>query len=290
MEAVEATKDDAGKEIFQLRWACPAQGLAAFIISAKSQSEVSYTTVWNTAPSDAGQFRHVHKLEKTDLDRKWCFRVRAIDRSMQRSQWSATKCAVWETKPPEILGWPRVSEPGKDGDLTAFFLSEHPSDKQFGRPAIVLSDDLSSILNSMDAACPSNAPDCDGNQCIDTSDTLDPCEGLCALLKTRSKLSNFMVYRQEETLDFVQTSPLLEGFFCIADQVDDPFIFLRNFKSGAIKGIDSSKMSQVQGRRLFYLDRYPFRMGTKIRYQVLAVDGATGEVARVHSTNWVIIP
>lgn len=300
MEAVDPKESETKTPQFMVRWAAEGEGLSAFLIEWSNGTDVRYETTWDITPNTLGQFEHTFDLVSADLNREWCFRVKAVDSAMQTSDWALQKCGTWELAPPDVLPWPPVAEPSEGDSVSAFYQVEGGT-TTYGLPAIVLSDDLTRQLTNL-GNCTETVPVCQneskGIDCLRLDDTQvfyrRSCMSICELLNSSAKLKNFIMYRQEDGHDFVQVSPLLENFYCQVNSkdnfavIDDPFIMLRSFLPAAIKGVPDTSIAE--GIRLIVQDRYPHIPGAKVRYKILEMNPDTGEIDTVHTTNWVLIP
>lgn len=311
--AVDSTTDSNKDPQFTVRWSAAGDGLSAFLVEWRHESEIRYETTWDLQPNDIGQYQLPFALATEDLNKEWCFRVKAVDSAMQSSAWSQGKCGTWELGAPENLPWPPVAEPEEGAAMNAFYLVEqtpYPAFPTYGLPAIVLSDDLSSQLdllydNHANQACSADVPICQqekGVDCMRLDNTRtfywNDCSSVCEILSAAAVANNFIVYRQENGKDFVQVSPLLENFHCsltdggqneIFAVINDPFILLRNLQATSIAGVGADT-TIAEGIRLLFQDRYPHIPGTQVRYKVLAINSSSGEIETVHTTNWVTIP
>lgn len=317
IEGVHSFSNDAGEPVFEVRWASPGPGVAAFILTWENGSDVRYSTVWDALPDESGQYSHTLSLAEEDLNRDWCFRMRSVDTAMRRSPWSAERCGTWEVTAPESLGWPPVAEPAtvefdetNPESLTAFFLRQDLPDGIDGVPVVVLSGDKSEYLAAL--GCQEGVRTCSGSPCIQEGPSPFEygCTAICDAIHGWRKVENFIVYRQEEGRDFVQVGPLIEGFNCylVNEDVqkpdgdksasekytysilDDPGIYVVDIRPGAIDGIDAGLEGNVSGVRVIFPDRYPYIAGTRVRFQVVNLNTASGEPETVYTTNWVAIP
>jgi hypothetical protein len=283
---------------FTVRWAAQEEGLSAFVLAMKVNGKVRYNTYWIMGTElnySNGLYEVTLDLNPaTDLNREWCFQVRAIDKALKSSGWSPSLCETWEPEPGEHLPWPPVPETTQGTGITAYFLGA----PLYPQPVLVLSDDLTGRINR-DDRCDINYPDCretaQGKVCLQPLTFF--CTGLCDELRTANNYGKFIVYRQEQDKDFVQVSPLIDTFWCYRfnqvgastlETLDDPFIFLAQPDPGLI--LPASIRPEVLGPRLIFADNYPCRRGSKVRYQVMVVDPSTGEGTAMHYSNWLDIP
>ena len=303
IEGIFSKEGAGGKPYFEARWSAPEEGQAAFVISMKSNGDSRYQTVWPDSQDESGQFSHALNLDAaTDLDREWCVRVRAISTSMQRSDWSRETCATWQGVEPENLGWPKMNEPPVAGTLKAFFINEGVYG---GRPALLLSGDLTGIVSGFGEL--GAVPACDGSDiCVESIGDLVSFanRNLCSFITATVTANNFMVYRQEQGKDFVQTSPLVgslsygtwtnpktgETLYSLMD----PLFSMRNLATTSIGGTDPENgaldPADFSGARIFFLDRYPHVAGSTVRYQLVFIDPTTLEPKKVSTSNWLTLP
>lgn len=305
LEAVSSIGTQADPA-FELKWAAETEGIGSFILRRQEGSEVYYESLWGLDPDGIGQYSHELELAAEDLNRNWCFAVRAVDTTLTSSGWSAESCGVWELNDTEDLAWPPVAEPTTHNDptLSAFYLGGG----DLGLPVILLSKDLTDLFAQESDSCQETVPDCyvpDYNpeqpvvmssSCFADQDIIFQNCYVCAMLKNALTLKSYVVYRQDEGRNFVQVSPLIDRFFCELDYnpkrphevLDDPFIYLKDIDVSAVSGgVDPA---DVSGIRLFFLDHYPHQAGGKIRYKVVRMNAETGEPVEVHTTNWVQLP
>ncbi len=289
-----------GAPTFTVRWAAQGpSGLAAFVLSWKSGSQVRYNTFWIGTLEleyENGLYEVVLPLDSVmDVNKEWCFEVRAVDKVLQTSGWSPTLCNTWELGDPEQLPWPPVPDIDGGEDVIAYFLG-HPLDFQ---PILVLSGDLTDELD--DPECVTQMEDCENRSQPCLVPAQYTCYGLCDKLTAANRYGEFIVYRQEQDKDFVQVGPLVDTFFCFRappinfgnqtihpDSLDDPYIFL--IDPHPMWVMPSELQDDVDGPRLVYADPYPVKAGTMIRYQLVQVDPITGEGVSVHYSNWLEIP
>ncbi|MCB2183267.1 MAG: hypothetical protein KQH63_14635 [Desulfobulbaceae bacterium] len=322
IEGLYSKETAGGEPYFDLRWSAPAEGQAAFVISMTSGQESRNQTVFPESRDTSGQFSQTINLDPaTDSGKEWCVKMRTIATSMQTSDWSRQVCATWTATEPENLPWPRVNEPVPTGDVSAFFMKEG---SYWGRPVLMLSSNLSLMLTALpctDGPCINEVPVCDGtNTCIGRGEydgeIYDEAVNFSSALPAQYipplvSLKNFLLYRQEEGRDFIQVSPLVEGFsfqqvwidvgggshydWRLFHQLRDPFYFLRNFSEGAISGVDPKTGSAIDaaehsGVRMVFLDRYPYVAGSTVRYKLVLFDPATGEPKTIKTSNWLTLP
>lgn len=325
VEGVVSTGESSAPS-FKISWSSPLERQPVFILKLQGGSRSYSQTLFPTSQDAMGQYSHTQTLDPaTDLDQQWCVSLRAIDDTMQQSMWSEPQCATWTSSPPAYLPWPAMQEPAEIGSINAFFINEGA---YHGRPALLLSENLTpqlAVLPCDTQSCVEDIPDCDGSDiCVDrlneSGELYDEPVifnefNACSYLRPQMRVKNFMVYRQGEGKDFVQVSPLVEGFSCetirkfvippmggagywvVTNSMRDPFIFLRDFASGAItitgsdpeSGLDLTS-ADVDGSRLFYLDRYPLASGEKVRYKVVWFKPGDQEPRQVLTSNWLTIP
>lgn len=325
IQGIYSKETETQEPCFELVWSAPREGQAAFVISMKSDTGTRNETVFPEQRNESGQFSRTLRLDpETDLDREWCFTMRTIATSMQTSDWSRPVCATWTLAELENLAWPMVNEPVDTGTVQAFFIKEGSA---WGRPALMLSTDMTANLSligctySPTGACLGEVPVCDGTAlCIQRGvDDAIPYDQpvnfssvqagnfVDALVGTR----NFIVYRQEQGRDFVQVSPLVNGFSFVHRrvrienqshveyrnyyQLQDPFYFLRKLEPGAIGGVDPVTVQALDpaahsGTRMVFLDRYPHAAGSTIRYQLVFLDPETHEPKTTKTSNWLTLP
>ncbi|MBU0967550.1 MAG: hypothetical protein KKA54_14355 [Proteobacteria bacterium] len=324
VEGLYSKENAEAEPYFDLRWSAPAEGQAAFVIALKSENTTRYQTIFPKPADTSGQFSTSLMLNGVnDLDKEWCVRLRAISTSMQSSPWSQETCATWTSAEPENLAWPRMQEPVETGSITAFFMNEQPG---FGRPALVLSSDVSPLLTAIPCddgvSCLSKVPVCDGTD-VCVKKILEDDQWYDEPVNFKNKLAcnyiepmiaakNFVLYRQEEGKDFVQVSPLVKDFTCdkytflsgggstIGEwvtyyQVRDPFYFLRHFEANAVGGVEGTTGVAIDpavatGTRMIFLDRYPYVYTSTIRYKIVFFDPETGEPKTIRTSNWLTLP
>ncbi len=323
------SKETQGEEpYFELRWSAPSQGMAGFIVSLTSDAGTKQKTVFPEAPGDNGQFSADIMLSaSTDLNTEWCVKMRAIGTDMKMSDWSEQTCAEWTAQEPESLSWPHVSQPPKTGNVRAVFINEGSLG---GRPALVFNPDFTTTLSALDCQysdtgkCIDEVPVCTGSSLcvawqqetdgtiIDTPvDFSNDAAGNYVYALVGQK--NFILYRQEQGRDFVQVSPLIEGFNFSRKSVyvhnitnnfwewhhyyrlNNPFYFLRNLEESAIGGTDpltglALDPAEFIGARMLILDRYPYTPGTTVRYKMVFFDPKTREPSSVQTSNWLTLP
>lgn len=291
LESVTAM-GSASSPNFELKWSSQSDGIAAFIIQRKGDSDSDYTTVWDLKPDGAtGQFIQKIDIDPSEIEDEWCFKIRAIDDAFQMSSWSNELCEIWGEKESVVsLRWPHVTEPPDGGKVTAFFLAN----EKVG--AIVLSDDVTNKILSLNPQC-QNVPVCDrtGKGCLSPV-VFSGCS-VCSSVKSWNKLGNFIVYRQEENKNYVQVSPLVETIHCLTQErdetyfvstLDDPMVNLVYLDNTVVQGVDPSVESELTDTtRLLFIDWYPHKRNTKVRYHVIGVDEDTDEPVTVYTSDWV---
>ncbi len=284
---------------FELRWSAQSEGISAFIVQQKGESSTVYETVWDLDPEkETGQFVYELPIQQDQIEEKWCFKVKAVDKAFQMSSWSSGLCEIWgEKKGTKYLKWPHVSEPADGGTLTAFYLKN----EQVG--AIALSGDLTPVLDkiSRSTQCDYNILECtakgeEGNQCLSA---LMACNcSLCGYMDSWNDFGQFVVYRQEADKEYVQVSPLVEKIHCevidtpISDNctwlsaISDPMIYLAKLSAGAIGGIPDT--SQLAGTtRLIFVDWYPHKAGSTVRYHLMKMRTADKEPETIYTSDWI---
>ncbi len=297
---------NADGDFFNLHWSIPAAGISAYILKISSPgSPTSYVNLWQIEADDTGKYPYHYPLAPEDLGREWCFKLRAQTTDMQVSDWSGEQCATWQLTPPENLPWPPVQEPESVGSesLGAFFLATDGDH----RPVLVLSDDLAAEI--ADISCESKIPYCDMHTygtigepgvspCIrDNELTFYACPA-CSMIATKVIAANFIIYRQKSGHDFVQISPLVEGFHCLTDFTDkdvavdhlqDPFITIMNLAQEVVTGVDDPAATGT-GTRILFKDRYPCKTGSSLRYKLVSFNPETGEPEKIYTSNWLTVP
>jgi hypothetical protein len=305
LESPEPLRNTDG-DFFSLHWSIPAAGISAYTLKISSEdNSAEYVNLWDIQADDSGRYPYDHPLTSEDLGRQWCFRIRAQATDMQVSDWSGEQCAVWQLTPPENLPWPPVEEPEAvvGESLGAFFmLTDYDH-----RPVLVLSDNLAGPVS--DVACTAAVPYCDMHTygtindpgvspCIrDNALTFYACP-VCSLMQSAVIAQNFIIYRQESGRDFIQVSPLIEGFHCFTDFTDktvpvdhlqDPFLTIMDVAREVVTGV-SDPAGTGTGTRLLFKDRYPFRTGTSLRYKLVSINPKSGEPEKIYTSNWLTVP
>ncbi len=318
----------AGEPYFELKWSAPSEGQAGFMVSMKSDAGTKQKTVFPEERTETGQFSYAIMLDaSTDLNTQWCVKMRTIGTDMKMSDWSEQTCAEWVAQEPENLSWPHVSQPPKTGNVQAVFINEGPLG---GRPALVFNPDFTETLSTLDCEhsstgkCLDEVPVCTGSSLcvawqqeadgtiIDTPvDFSNDAAGNYVYALVGQK--NFILYRQEQGRDFVQVSPLIEGFnfsrrpVYVVDpthvtgkwqhyyRLNNPFYFLRNLEESAVGGTDpltglAIDPSEFTGARMLILDRYPYTPGATVRYKMVFFDPKTREPSSVQTSNWLTLP
>lgn len=300
MNSVETAGTDVAPEFF-VRWAAQSAGISAFVLAMQCGTNLRYETFWIDSP-DIAYSNGVYTVKvdldpDTELNKEWCFRVRAIDKALRTSDWSQQLCDTWEPEPGDHLTWPPVPETPKGEGIITYFL-----DSLFlPQPVLVLSGNLDEMILRETERCKIEVPDCRETQlasCLES--TTINCTGICDELKAANRYGKFIVYRQEENRDFIQVSPLIDTFWCypeltqvaagfVTNEVlDDPFIFLVRPEQAFIQ--PPAIRPEVEGARLIFADSYPCRTGSRIRYQVMVIDPVTGEASETHYSNWLDVP
>lgn len=286
---------------FFVRWAAQSEGLSAFVLSQEKNGSIKYETYWINDPNlkyNNGLYEvEVNLNPATDLNQEFCYRARAVDKTLRGSPWSETLCGTWEKEPGDHLTWPPVPETPVGSGILTYFLNVDA----YAQPILVLSDDLTDSLNLFER-CEVRMPPCRDTKekpCLQSIPF--NCVGICDQLRAANKFGKFIVFRQEQGNDFVQVSPLIDTFWCYRqtsknpngaiismEHLDDPFIYLTSPLINFIFPV--SIRTEVSGLRLVFADNYPCKRGTKIRYQVMVVDPGTGEGTAMHYSNWLDIP
>jgi len=289
---IENVECDCATNKLQVRWASQAYGLVAFIISRQSGSKLIYEAVTNLKPDPAtGQYEHTIFLDANDLNIKWCLKVRALNEALEMSEWSSERCQMCcEPVSPPQLPWPPVSEPPTAPQATAFYL------QGTNVLAIVLSDDITYDLTTYwSRKCEYiDVPECNEKlDCFSQRPVRFYCTGLCNFLKRSNQMRQFFVYRQEEDKDFVQVSPLIEGFYCDinvssgAEELRDPYCFLAKLLSGSVAGVKpETALELVNTTRLLFLDKYPFKANTTVRYKIIRISVSDNKIIDTLFTKW----
>lgn len=289
--------DKSGTEVepsFNITWSAQSEGIAAFTVERISEKGgLAYETFWDLTPDPAtGQFTCTMPIDPATIDEKWCFKVRAMDKILQLSDWSAEKCRVWNTAvETEHLKWPAVSELENAGTVTAFVVDEKI-------PVIDLSGDLQETLTAYEPDCADSKsyviPDCAESETCFTEATFN-CS-MCDLVRSWNTLGTFIVYRQEENKPFVQVSPLVETFHCFlysspTHNLKDPMVFLQHYGAGSVLSVSEGTAAAIEGTtRLVFADWYPHKSGAKVRYKVIAVGSVSNEPEREYTSGWLTMP
>ncbi len=296
LDPIESAESGLGKTL-DLQWSMQAAGVGSYILKVTSEDHTGYDSLWNIDPDDSGRYFYTYPLDPTDVDKEFCFQLRALSTDMQASDWSIEQCGTWETGEPEVLGWPPVAEPDDGGDIGAFFLST-ANDRQ---PVLVLSDDITDKLTRLSGCTDQITPCTEKSEvpCLRNSEFQFVNCPACSILRAEILTDTFIVYRQETGHDFVQISPLIEGFHCrtenhkeIVDFLQDPFIALLNVNGSTIKGVDPSDAAAIGGGvRILFKDRYPFKAtaGNMIRYKLVSIHPETGEPEKIYTSNWITL-
>lgn len=302
LDAPEAMSNGDG-DFFNLHWSMPTAGIGSYILKISSADGSSYQSLWDIHPDDSGRYPYPYQLNQEDIAKEWCFQVRALATDMQVSEWSNEQCDTWSLGEQENLPWPPVAEPEiVEGESIGAFYMENAYDHY---PVLVLSDNLAPITESL-LTC-NSIPSC-GIWGIEFEPGISPCMGdmeltfyncpVSSLIESNITASNFIVYRQQSGHDFVQVSPLIEGFHSITtvddkltpvDHLQDPFITFMNIHQEIVTGV-SDAAAIGTGVRVLFKDRYPFKGGTDIRYKLVSINHKTGEPEKVFTSNWVSIP
>ena len=296
LDPPEALEEQIGR-FFRLSWSMPMEGIGSYILRIREEGGgSSYKSLWDVRPDDTGRYQSAFHLSPENQARRICFQVRALSTDMQASAWSDEQCGTWHSAPPENLPWPPVAEPVDAGPIGAFFMSTE-DDHQ---PVLVLSENLTSELDRL-MQCINKVTICNqktlGTPCMrNTEFEFVECPA-CSIIRSKMPVGDFMVYRQESGHDFVQISPLVEGFHCrteeqddeVMDILDDPFITLLDVDRYAVTGV-SDPAGIGGGIRILFKDRYPYRVHSRIRYKLMGINHDTGEPEKIFTSNWVDIP
>lgn len=294
LEGIERT-GSRQEPYLKLKWACQSEGICAFIIRKTTDNQTVYQTVWDIAPDAAtGQYVYDIPIAPEKLESEFCFQLKARNNASQSSRWSTTLCGVWgEPRDTEHLRWPFVQEPSNGGELTAFYLNGE------GVGALVLSGDLREKIQSYpEPGCSFSAEPCSGTTCLNELMTCN-CN-ICGSIKFWNDYGRFVVYRQEENKAFVQVSPLVNGPHCTyyknslqcdeqpASLLDDPMIFLAGLEPGSVSGVDTEVQTDLEETdRLIFVDWYPHKAGSRIRYHLIKIGTAGNEPEEVYTSNWI---
>jgi hypothetical protein len=284
---------------FELRWSAQSQGIAAFIIQRKGETTSVYETAWDLElEKETNQFVYEMPIDPGQIEEEWCFKVKTVDTAFQISDWSSSLCEIWGQKESSIsLRWPHVTEPPSGGPVTAFYLKN----EQVG--AIVLSKDLTDDLAefSRSGNCDYSISECiakgdSGTQCLNAF-VLCNCN-ICGSLDSWNDFDRFVLYRQEENKDYVQVSPLVEKINCEAFDIaindectsysgtTDPMIYLVKLGLDSISGIPDP--SELEGTtRLIFVDWYPHKAGSTVRYHLMKISSASDEPEKVFTSDWI---
>lgn len=262
---------------FEVTWGCQSEGIAAFILSARDpDGMISYESIWDPEANDITlMYEETVNLAAADINKKWCFRVRAVNRALRMSDWSQTACRVWDQQSSDTyLKWPAMSDLSRGkrisemdhADITAFVI------KGEKLPALVLSSDLRGGLETLvnrdlitgylvgDRACEYEVGRCQAAACTSPPDPGGWWPGdtplpwttsyfqcpMCPRLWRQNKIGDFIVYRQRENEDFVQVSPLVDQGHCSSgwaeasgffwSALEDPLITLAELETGSVAG------------------------------------------------------
>jgi len=321
IESVDQT-GNAANPSFKVTWGCQSHGIAAFVLTGVADGTPVPDAMWDPQPDpDTGQFSRIFPITATDVNKKWCFKVEAVNKALQVSPWSAERCKVWKQESSvAYLKWPHVSDiptgrdisafspPAPGVEITAFVLNGEKI------PAIVLSKDLNPRLQDLLAqspACEHSIGECYGDSpCIPSTDAWNHsrffCQ-VCGLVKSWNQVGNFVVYRQEENRDFVQVSPLVDDIYCHGDiniggavDVEDPLIAIvlleENSGQHAVAGggetwpMDADLQLSLEGTtRMIFLDFYPVAEESRVRYKIVKVGSDSREPEAVYTSNWIRI-
>ncbi len=294
MEKVEKNGTEA-EPSFNVTWSAQSEGIAAFTVEKVSENGgAGYETFWDLTPDPAtGQFTCTMAVDPSTIDEKWCFKVRAMDKILQLSDWSGEKCKVWNTPvETESLKWPSVSPMADAGTVTAFVVAGE------NIPVIDLSGDLVQALTDYEPHCADtksyDIPDCSEAGTCFTEATFN-CD-MCGLIKSWNRLGKFVVYRQEENKPFVQVSPLVSTFHCFlfnspTRALQDPMVFMQHYGAGSVATVSEGSVSDIEETtRLIFADWYPHKSGSKVRYKVVSFGSSSGEPEREYTSGWLTMP
>lgn len=318
---------DAAHPTFKVTWGCQSRGVAAFILSGAADGAPIVEIIWNPEP-DPGtrQFSKIFPVAPGEVNKKWCFKVEAVNNALQLSPWSQERCKVWKQEDSTTyLKWPHVpdiptgsnisaldplSSPSRDNsEITAFVLNGEKI------PALVLSRDLNPLLQELldqAPACEHDIGACHGDApCVPGTDAWNhsgfQCQ-VCGLVKSWNRVGDFVVYRQEARRDFVQVSPLVDDIYCHGElemngavEIADPLIALvrleaDNDRHAVIGGgenwpLDADLQSSLEGTtRMIFLDYYPVAENSQVRYKVVKMGRDSKEPEAVYTSNWILIP
>ncbi len=326
-----AQTGDVNNPSFTVTWGCQNHGIAAFILSGTADGIPVLKTIWDPEPdAETRQFSKVFPIVTGDVNKKWCFKVKAVNQALQVSPWSAKRCKVWKQESStDHLKWPHVPDFARGADISAF--SPPVSGVEITAfvlngekiPAVVLSKDLNPALGRLlegkrKPACEHEIGKCSGDS---------PCSGsgivwnhpgfkcqICGLVKSWNLVGDFVVYRQEEGRDFVQVSPLVDDIYCRGGLdteewvmiVEDPLITIVRLEAngdqhavvggGATWPSDEDLQSSLEetgpngGVRMIFLDFYPVSEESRVRYKIVKVGSGSKEPEAVYTSNWVMIP
>ncbi|MCP3876456.1 MAG: hypothetical protein GY699_25355 [Desulfobacteraceae bacterium] len=300
LESVEKSGTESSPT-FELKWSAQSEGIAAFIIQRKGQTSTFYETVWDIDPDPStGQYVYKMPISPAQIEDEWCFKVKAVDSTFQMSNWSSSLCAVWgEIAGVISLKWPHVSEPSEGDPITAFYMIN----EQVG--AIVLSEDLSDTLEALgrDSECYYGLTNCiqGEDQQKNCLKALMVCNcNLCGSIDAWNDYDQFVVYRQEENKNYIQVSPLVEKIHCevvdypINDDckwysaIADPLVYLLRLQPGSIGGVTGSVKAELENsERLVFIDWYPHKAKSKVRYHLMKISKTNSEPEKVFTSDWI---
>lgn len=290
------------------RYVPPEQRLVGAIVEWSRDSGADRGSAFVAQPATLGTLGEVEATvdlgappPPTGQTEQWCFRVRSVVSKATSgslietlSGWSPERCSVRKgpaAKAPVYLPWPSVPTPPDSKSLTALFL---PAD---GVAIVHLTS-----YDPVDEGCSLQAvPTCFADQgqsgpvfgeCLsDVSVVGAGCEMGCDAVEAEVRRAlGFVAYRQQRAkpgapvTDWVQISPLVDQVHC-TDQVpgwtgpaiSDPWIGMLYF-AGLPEPWD--------GREVFFVDRYPYRTGVQVRYQLVYFD-VNGEIVRTATSPFV---
>ncbi|MCB2182797.1 MAG: hypothetical protein KQH63_12260 [Desulfobulbaceae bacterium] len=304
LDAPEPIRNVDG-DFFQLYWSMPAAGIGSYTLKVRGEDGTSYVSLWDRQPDASGRYPYLQPLAPEDIGKEWCFQLRALGTDMQASDWSLEQCGVWQLEEPENLPWPPVAEPElvAGESIGAFYMATDMDH----RPVLVLSDDITPGIESI--TCQTSTPFCDMHTygtvgdpgvspCIRDNELVFYSCPACSVMEAQMAALHFIVYRQESGHDFIQISPLIEGFHCTTEfttknlpvyRLQDPFITLMEIDPEVVTGV-SDPVAIGGGTRVLYKDRYPFKAGSQLRYKLVSINPLTGEPDKVFTSNWVVIP
>ncbi len=280
-----------GETFFDLHWSMPVAGIGSYIVRIQGSDGDSYQSLWDVQQDDMGLYPYSWPVDTPWDGQEWCFQIRALSTDMLAGDWSNLQCATWQETPAENLPWPPVAEPEVNGTLGAFYLKTGADDQ----PVLVLSEALTDQTRFFPHC--DQLPDCiadSSESCLRTEEFSFWNCPVCDFIGQSLPATSFIVYRQESGHDFVQVSPLVEGFHCTGhgspqeyeSLLHDPFIAFMDVDDSVIHGVDDP-VGIGRGVRVLFKDRYPFAGSSQVRYKLVTIDPVTGEPLKVMTSNWV---